>query len=66
MVKRITLIGLKIKVERIKRELTQGELSKLCGVSTQTICKIERTNKGNAVVIAKICKALDISVESYI
>lgn len=57
-----------LKIERVKRDLTQKELQDLTGVSRPTIRKIE---KGNTDVVAlgiykKIAKALDISVEELI
>lgn len=57
-----------LKIERVKKDLTQKELQKLTGVSRPTIRKIE---KGNTDVVAlgiykKLAKALDIPVEELI
>ena len=54
-------IGLKLKIERIKRNISQEELAFQAGVNKNTIWKIE-TGKVSPTVetLAKIAEALDI------
>ena len=57
-----------LKVERVKRNLTQKQLKELSGVSMVTIGKIERgdVEKVTLVTYKKLAKALDIPVEKLI
>ena len=57
-----------LKVERVKRNLTQKQLKELSGVSMVTIGKIERgdVEKVTLVTYKKLAKALDIPVEELI
>lgn len=59
-------LGLKIKIARVKKCLTQQQLADLTGLTKQTICHIEKQNKGTALTIAKVCEALDLKVESLV
>lgn len=60
-------IGTKLKFERIKKGLSQDELSKKAKISSNLISLIER-GKSNPTVetIAALSKALDISIEELI
>lgn len=60
--------GMTLKVERVKRNLTQKQLKELSGVSMVTIGKIERgdVEKVTLVTYKKLAKALDIPVEELI
>lgn len=55
---------MKLRLERIKRDLTQNCLSKISGVGINTIVKIESGNIDGVSVrnLKKIAKALDITV----
>lgn len=57
-----------LKVERVKRNLTQRELQELSNVSVLTIGKIERGETDTVMLgnYKKLAKALDISVEELI
>ncbi|MEE0249216.1 helix-turn-helix transcriptional regulator [Peptacetobacter hiranonis] len=57
-----------LKLERVKRNLTQKDLQDLSGVSKSTICKIERYGIDEALVITvkKLAQALEIPVEELI
>lgn len=57
-----------LKVERVKRNLTQKQLQKLSGVSMVTIGKIERgyVEKVTLITYKKLAKALGIPVEELI
>lgn len=57
-----------LKVERVKKNLTQKELQVISGVSALTIGKIERGDKDSVMLgtYKKLAKALDIPVEELI
>lgn len=57
-----------LKLERVKRNLTQKQLQELSGVSRPTIRKIEKgtAEKVTLATYKKLAKALDISVEELI
>jgi len=54
----------KLKVERVKRGWTQGQLAKNSGVGTVTISNIERKGIKNIPVytLEKLAKALDMTI----
>lgn len=57
-----------LKVERVKKNLTQKDLQELTGISRPTISKIE---KGNTDVVTlgvykKLAQALEIPIEELI
>ena len=55
-------IGLKIKFERMKRELSQEQLSELASLNTNTIGRIERNEISPTIVtIEKIANALGLT-----
>lgn len=59
-----------LKLERIRKKITQSELSKLSGVSITTISRIEKWGLINADTkfsnIVKLANALDIPVEQLL
>ena len=57
-----------LKIERVKRNLSQRELSKMSGVGLNVISKIETGKIDNVTFgyIRKLAKALDIPVEELI
>ena len=57
-----------LKLERVKRNLTQKQLQDLSGISMVTIRKIEKgeVEKVTLSTYKKLAKALDISVEELI
>ena len=57
-----------LKLERVKRNLTQKQLQDLSGVSMVTIRKIEKGTIENVTLVTykKLAKALDIPVEELI
>ncbi|MEE0248943.1 helix-turn-helix transcriptional regulator [Peptacetobacter hiranonis] len=57
-----------LKIERIKRNLTQKELQEISGVSTVTIGKIERGEIENVTLTTykKLAQALEIPIEQLI
>ena len=61
-------VKMTLKVERVKRNLTQKQLQKLSGVSMVTIGKIERgyVEKVTLITYKKLAKALGIPVEELI
>lgn len=62
-----SILGLNIRVERTRKELTQETLAEMVDVSTKHLTKIE--NGGvttNIYLISKIAKALDVTVDELI
>lgn len=59
---------LNLKLERVKRNLTQKELRKISNVSVLTIGKIEKGNTDTVMlcIYKRLAKALCISVEELI
>lgn len=58
------MLVLKIKEIRIKRGLTQKELSKLSGISESYIGDLERNEKIPSIVtICKLAKALKVDIK---
>ena len=57
-----------LKLERVKRNLTQKQLQDLSGISMVTIRKIEKgeVEKVTLATYKKLAKALDIPVEELI
>lgn len=57
-----------LKIERVKRNLSQKQLSKMSGVGLNIISKIETGKIDNVTFgyIRKLAKALDIPVEELI
>lgn len=52
--------NIKLKVARVKKELTQEELAEIVGVTRQTIGMIEAGNYNPTLNLCiEICKALD-------
>ena len=56
-----------LKVERAKRNMTQGELSEISGVGRITISIIERKGVENTQthVLRRLAKALNIPVSDF-
>lgn len=53
-----------IKVERVKRDLTQEQLAELSEISTKHITKIENANVApSAYLVFKIAKAMNVSID---
>lgn len=53
-----------IKVERVKRDLTQEQLAELSEISTKHITKIENANvTPSAYLVFKIAKAMNVSID---
>ncbi len=56
-------IGLKIKIARITKGLTQEELAEKVNKTRPLISHIEQTGKVNGYTLKKICSVLDVSVQ---
>lgn len=57
-------LGKMVKIERVKRDLTQKELSKLAGVGQSTLWFIENgAPNANPRTIIKVLKALEIDID---
>lgn len=53
-----------LKLERVRRGLSQSKLAKICNVGTSTIVRIEKGNIENVSVgiLRKIAKSLNVSI----
>lgn len=56
-------LGIKIRIERMKKSLSQEQLAELSGVGTNTIGSIERAEQSPTVeTVGAIARALDIEL----
>ena len=56
--------NLKLKAARAAKDLSQGDLAALCGVSRQTISAIEKGDYNPTIKLClAICKALDRTLD---
>lgn len=56
------MVGKAIKYYRKKAGLKQSELASMCGMSTNSLCQIEKENTmANKATIGKLCKALNVT-----
>ncbi len=58
----------KIKILREDKNLSQGALAKLSGVSVAEICRIEKGERQNPSInlLNKLLKALEVDNETYL
>ena len=58
----------KIKELREAKGITQGELSRLSGVSVAEICRIEKGERHNPSInlLNKLLSALDVDIDTYV
>lgn len=61
-------LGEKVKYLRNKKGLSQGQLSRLSGISVAEICRIEKGERDNPSVglLNKILVCLDVDTETYL
>ncbi|MBO5738724.1 helix-turn-helix transcriptional regulator [bacterium] len=58
-------IALNIKIERVKKSLTQEKLAELAEISTKHITKIEKASVTPSIyLIYKISKVLDVTIDT--
>lgn len=56
-------VGMNIKIERIKRSISQEKLAEMAEISSSTMGTVERGEKSASVqTLAKIADALDIKL----
>ena len=57
------LLGVIVRARRRERNLTQAELARLVGVTTQTISNLERgeTERVNGPTLSRLAEALEVS-----
>lgn len=61
------ILGLNIKVERVKHGLTQEKLGELSEISTKHITKIESGSVSPSIyLVYKIAKALNVSIAKLV
>ena len=54
----------RLKIARAEKNLSQGELAKLVGVSRQTIMQLERNRYNPSMLLAySIAKVFDVAIE---
>lgn len=60
----IKVVGENIRIERLRRRLSQERLSEMAGITPQYLSHIENGKVNPSVIIIyKICKALDLKLE---
>lgn len=59
-------MGINIKIERIKKKISQKNLAKMVGISRITLSRIENSNtkKIKHLTLVKIAHELNVAVES--
>ena len=63
---RINTLGFNIKVERLRKKISQAALGEKANISMNSIQKIEGGKQTpSALVLYDIAKALDISIENF-
>jgi len=56
-----------LKVERVKKDLTQEKLAEMAGISAKHLTKIENKNVTPIIyIVYKLAKALDVTVDTFI
>ena len=56
-----------LRVERVKKSLTQEKLAELAGISTKHLTKIENENVTPSIyIVYKLAKALGVTVDKII
>ena len=64
--KRIEIVGFNIKVERLRKKLTQAQLAEMANVVSDSIQKIESGKQTpSCLVLYDIAKALEIPLETF-
>lgn len=58
----------KIKYLRKEKDLSQGALSRISGVSVAEICRIEKGERQNPSInlLNKLLSALDVDIDTYV
>lgn len=65
--KQLKLIGINIKAERLKNNLSQEQLAELTNISIPTISLIETGKQNTSILnIIEIAKALDVDINILI
>lgn len=60
-------LGTELKIARIRRDLTQAEVGKLCGMITETIGAMEAGQKDSHILSYKrVADALDIDFKTLL
>ena len=59
-------LGIELKVERVRQELSQQELAKLCGLDAQTCGDIERGKADSKILSYKrMADALGVELKDF-
>jgi transcriptional regulator with XRE-family HTH domain len=62
-----TTVGERIKAARLKAKLTQEKLGRLCHMSADWICSIERGHRRAELgTVMKMCSALKLKLEDVV
>ena len=60
-------VGETIRIERLKKKLSQQDLAELAGLSTKYVNMIENQKSNPTIVkVVRLCKALNISLNKLI
>lgn len=59
-------VSTKLKIERVKKNLTQQEVADYLGIKQQTYSKYEKGSPISDDIIIKLCKLYDISADELL
>ena len=60
-------LAMNLKLERVKKSLTQEKLAEMAGVSTKHIVMIEKASVSPSInIVASLAKVLNVSVDKLI
>ena len=63
---RVKVLGFNIKVERLRKKLTQAQLAEKANISTNTLLNLEGGKQTpSCLVLYDIAKALEIPLETF-
>lgn len=61
------ILALNVKIERIRKHMTQEKLAELSGISPKHITKIENANVTLSIFfVYNIAKALDVTIDKLV
>lgn len=64
--KRISTVGFNLKIERLRKKLSQEQLAELSGVSANSLTNIESGKQvPSCLVLYDIAKALNVSITEF-
>lgn len=63
---RVKVLGFNIKVERLRKKITQSKLAEMANISTNTLLNLEGGKQTpSCLVLYDIAKALEVSLDTF-